>query len=798
MSIKIRLQLTIVTVLCAGGIISLMVFMASRQMDASLVKVSLYTDLVRKISALDALKDDYLIHPRERGREQWQTTYNALGVLLEAIQPEDATEESRVASLIQHYQELSQPPFQLLTPQAASIESNSVQQDLQERLARLLGVKFAIMFDEASRLVEESQMKVVASQHMSNWAAMTVVVAMLALSGSVLFLISLRITRSIQKLHEGAILISRGNLNRRVEIKGTDEIAKLAEAFNAMAQHLGLDITERKRAEQEHLAHLRFFENMDRVNRAIQGTDELNQMMSDVLDVVLSIFDCDRAWLLYPCDPDTPSFRVPMEITRPEYPGAKKLNVDVPMSPGEAQTMREALESDAPVTYTAGTERPISTAKQFGVQSQMFVPVYPKLGKPWVFGMHQCSHPRIWTVEEKRLFQEIGRRLADALTSLLSYRNLRESEAKYHRIVDTASEGIWVVEPDTMTTFVNARMAEMLGYPGEEMIGRPLTDFMFEEDAPDHLRKIENRRQGLSENYERRFRRKDGKTVWTQASATPILDDEHQYKGAFAMFTDITERKRAEKEIRRLNQELEQRVADRTAQLEAANKELEAFAYSVSHDLRAPLRHIDGFLELLQERTATTLDPRSQHYMVNISESAKRMGSLIDDLLSFSRMGRSEMSRMQVDLGTLVQEVIRELAPEAADRKINWHIADLAVVTGDRAMLQIVLVNLISNALKFTRPREQVTIEIGCLPEQEKGITIFIRDNGVGFDMNYADKLFGVFQRLHRADEFEGTGIGLANVRRIINRHGGRTWAEGRVNHGATFYFSLPQSVQGT
>jgi two-component system sensor histidine kinase ChiS len=246
--------------------------------------------------------------------------------------------------------------------------------------------------------------------------------------------------------------------------------------------------------------------------------------------------------------------------------------------------------------------------------------------------------------------------------------------------------------------------------------------------------------------------------------------------------------------IRQRNLELERQVAERTAQLEAANKELEAFAYSVSHDLRAPLRHIDGFLELLQKRTAKTLDEKSQHYMATITDSARQMGTLIDDLLSFSRMGRTEMSKSQVGLNELVQNVIQELGTETEGRDIQWKIASLPVITGDRAMLRIVLVNLIANALKFTRSRTPAQIEIGCERKDETETVIFVRDNGVGFDMTYTDKLFGVFQRLHRADEFEGTGIGLANVHRIISRHGGRTWAEGEVDHGATFYFSLPKS----
>ncbi len=250
--------------------------------------------------------------------------------------------------------------------------------------------------------------------------------------------------------------------------------------------------------------------------------------------------------------------------------------------------------------------------------------------------------------------------------------------------------------------------------------------------------------------------------------------------------------KKARLELEEMNENLEQRVRDRTFQLEAANKELEAFAYSVSHDLRAPLRHIDGFVELLQKKTDAIHDEQSQHYMEAISDSAKKMGRLIDDLLSFSRMGRKAITCQPLELAPLVQDVIQELEPEAAGRTIDWLIDDLPAVDGDSAMLRIVITNLIANALKFTRPREKARIEIGSLPGKNSEAVIFVRDNGVGFDMAYADKLFGVFQRLHRANEFEGTGIGLASVRRIIDRHGGRTWAESRPDQGATFFFSLP------
>jgi light-regulated signal transduction histidine kinase (bacteriophytochrome) len=220
---------------------------------------------------------------------------------------------------------------------------------------------------------------------------------------------------------------------------------------------------------------------------------------------------------------------------------------------------------------------------------------------------------------------------------------------------------------------------------------------------------------------------------------------------------------------------------------------LEAFAYSISHDLRAPLRHIVGFSELLQKSASSDLDDKGRRYMTMILDSAKRMGALIDDLLAFSRIGRAETRDTMVSLERLVKEVQSEVWRETEGRNLAWKIGSLPELYGDRSMLKVALVNLISNAIKFTRTRPIAEIEIGCTDKRTDGIVVFIKDNGVGFDMRYVDKLFGVFQRLHKMDEFEGTGIGLATVQRIIQRHGGRVWAEGQVGGGATFYLALPK-----
>ena len=255
---------------------------------------------------------------------------------------------------------------------------------------------------------------------------------------------------------------------------------------------------------------------------------------------------------------------------------------------------------------------------------------------------------------------------------------------------------------------------------------------------------------------------------------------------------DNAARKKAEAEITRLNLELEQRVLDRTAQLEAANHELETFSYSVSHDLRAPLRAIDGFSQILLEDYAGKLDDEGKRLLNVVRDNTARMGRLIDDILQFSRASRIEISYSEINMEGLVSEVIAELQADVADSKLQFEISPLPATKGDRAMMRQVLVNLLSNAIKFSRSRNPARINIGCSLEGNEA-TYFVSDNGAGFDMKFADKLFGVFQRLHSMDEFEGTGIGLAIVKRIITRHRGRVWAQGKVNEGATFYFALPR-----
>jgi signal transduction histidine kinase len=260
------------------------------------------------------------------------------------------------------------------------------------------------------------------------------------------------------------------------------------------------------------------------------------------------------------------------------------------------------------------------------------------------------------------------------------------------------------------------------------------------------------------------------------------------------LLREVEHRRHREEEVEILNKQL----SERAEQLQETNKELESFAYSVSHDLRAPLRHVAGYSELLLKHSSSVLDEKGMGYTQAVLESAQRMGTLIDDLLAFSRIGRAEANKRLVSLDTLTKDVVTDIALEVPGRQIEWKIGPLPACFGDPSMLKVVLTNLVSNAVKFTRLRQSAVIEIGSTTKSDNEFVVYVRDNGAGFDMRYTNKLFGVFQRLHHTDEFEGTGIGLATVQRIIHRHGGKVWAEGKIQEGATFYFSLPIATTAT
>jgi PAS domain S-box-containing protein len=388
-----------------------------------------------------------------------------------------------------------------------------------------------------------------------------------------------------------------------------------------------------------------------------------------------------------------------------------------------------------------------------------------------------------WFSTVRRRVEQELRRARDELQIEVAERTRQAS------LLNLTHDTVFVRDMDNVVAYWNRGAQELYGWTSEEAIGKRSHDLLGTVfPAPSEDIREELLRTGRWEGEVKRTKA-NGTEVVVSSRWSLQSDDQGRPTAILETNNDITDRKRREDEIERLNQEL----AGRSAELAGTNKELEAFAYSVSHDLRAPLRHMAGYTELLQKRTSAALDEKSRHYMAMILESAKRMGNLIDDLLSFSRIGRAETQKTVVSLEQLVKEALNEVRQETAGRNIVWKIGALPNFYGDRSMLRLALVNLLSNAIKFTRTRAQAEIEVASTDGDKGETVVFIRDNGVGFDMKYVNKLFGVFQRLHQSSAFEGTGIGLATVQRIIHRHGGKVWAESLVDGGATFYFSVPK-----
>ncbi len=466
-----------------------------------------------------------------------------------------------------------------------------------------------------------------------------------------------------------------------------------------------------------------------------------------------------------------------------------------------------SVSSESQAGYTLLSDEPVvvedlSTETRFtgpalltehGVVSGLSVVIRSARG-PWgVLGAHTWSQRR-FTQDDVHFFETVAGILGVAIERQSVEVAQRESEERLSRSIEEAPIPMLIHDEDDRILQLSKGWTHFSGYTIRDV--PTLSDWMekaYGEQASSVKAFVNNLFSAgeTTANGERTITTKDGsKRIW-DFQTTPLGRVSGGRRVLLSLAVDVTDRKQAEEQIRQLNEELERRVVDRTAQLESANNELEAFSYSVSHDLRAPLRHIAGFVELLREDLQPVLMEDNRRQLGIITNAAEQMGHLIDNLLSFSRMGRAEMRRVPVDTTELVRWVLAELEPETRGRDIVWHVAPLPAVIADHALLKQVFMNLISNAIKYSRQRAQAQIRISSQPVGNE-IEFIVQDNGAGFDMKYVDKLFGVFQRLHLADEFEGTGVGLANVRRIVARHGGRTWAEGQVDAGAAFHFTLP------
>jgi PAS domain S-box-containing protein len=553
-----------------------------------------------------------------------------------------------------------------------------------------------------------------------------------------------RVTRPILALAQVAREVSkRGDYSLRARKFSEDETGLLTDAFNGMLARIEAQ-TEALRRNEEVRSYLAAI--VESSDDAIVGKD-LNAKVVSWNDGAERMFGYSAAEMLG------------QPITRLQSPDR----------PEEEEQILEQAKRGATRHYETVRIR------KDGTPVELSLTVSPiRNARDEIIGISSIAHD---IADRKRAEREI-----------------QESRARLSGIIGSAMDAIISIDSQQRVTIFNEAAERMFDCPASEAVGEPLDRFIPARFREAHRQHVEQfGRTGTTSRAMGSLQplaglRADGEEFPIEASISHIEVGGQQIYTV--ILRDITERKRTEDQIRQLNAELEQRVADRTAELTAANKELESFTYSVAHDLRAPLRHIDAFSKILHEDFVAVLPLEAQHYLNNIRASTGKMSMLVDDLLNLARVGRQELRRQTTPLSKLVDAVLDDLKQDTAGRRLVWHIEPLPAVECDPGLMKQVFANLLSNAVKYTRPRPVAVIEVGCR-KTNGDIAVFVRDNGVGFNMKYADKLFGVFQRFHRAEEFEGTGVGLATVDRIVRKHGGHIWAEAAVDQGATFYFTV-------
>ncbi|MFI5180384.1 MAG: PAS domain S-box protein [Thermoanaerobaculia bacterium] len=548
------------------------------------------------------------------------------------------------------------------------------------------------------------------------------------------------------------------------------------------------DVTEKKKAEREHVAHLRYFECMDRVNRAIQGTNDLEQMMRDLLDALLSVFDCDRAWLAYPCDPDAGFWRVPVERTRPGYPGAHGL--EIPMDPEVARVFRTVLRSSGPVAFGPDSDDvlPSGPSARFQQQSQLSMAVLPKGDKPYMFGLHQCSYPRVWTLEEKRLFQEIGRRLTDGLTSLLTFDSLQRSEEKYRLFFEEDLAGHFISTREGRLLACNPAFARTLGFASVEEAMASNMESLY--PGPDERKKFLDR-LGSERRLERlglELRRRDGRPVYVRENALGTFDKKGRLVEIHGFFLDETERRRAEQELRQAQK------------MDAVGR----LAGGVAHDFNNSLTVILGYLELL-EPSFSKNDPRRAQ-LEEVAQAAERAAGLTRQLLAFSR--KQVLNPKVLDLNSVVRDLekmLRRLIGE--DIRITTRLAPaLGPVLADQGQIEQVILNLAVNA-RDAMPgggtlsietadvdAGRVLAEIGEAAAPVPYVTLSIGDTGCGMNASVMAHIFEPF--FTTKEPGKGTGLGLATVFGIVQQSSGLIRVESQPGLGSTFRIFLPRATE--
>jgi PAS domain S-box-containing protein len=804
MKIKTKLQIATIFSITVTLVIGLILFFSVRQVNESIKKDMVADEIIKGLFELNILTYEYLIHHEERAKTQWQLKHDSIKRVLEGVKVKSPEKIVLLKRMREGHKDIKNIFSQMVENyEGHGDEKEGVSKELNEMLVGNLDAKSRSMISDAYQLAQISSSRLIASQQKASLLVLLFSLVMAVVVATISFSIYRGVVKPIGKLHQGTEIIGAGNLDYKVSTMAKDEVGQLSRAFDQMTIRLkesfvGLEkeITERKRAEEEIRKLNRVYAVLSDINQAIVRVREPQELFETACRIAVEKGNFPLGWIGL-VDEATQKVR-PVASAGKSDSYLKMINISLKDAPRGYCPIDNALrEEQHTICNIIGQDEELAPcqkiALELGLRSSASFPLIVSGKILGAFNLY-AGEPDFFDEEELKLLDELAMDISFAMEFAeketgrkLAEEALRESEKKYRELVDNALVGIYMTSLKGEIIFANKALAKMYEFesPEEMMSSSILSRY---KNLKDRKALIETlKKEGKVNNYELEHITKSGKTIDILLSAilgTNVLS---------GMVRDITESKQAQEEIRRLNAELEQRVVERTAQLEAANKELEAFSYSVSHDLRAPLRSIDGFSQALQEDYGEKVEGQGKDYIRRIHAATKRMAELIDALLTLSRVTRSEIRLEKLSLSKLAQTIAADLQKIQPDRQVECIIPEGLTANGDARLFRIVMENLIGNAWKFTSRKENACIELGSLQQGDGKLAYFVKDNGAGFDMAYADKLFGAFQRLHGTEEFSGTGIGLATVQRIIHRHGGRVWAEGEVEKGATFYFTLPQ-----